>query len=100
MTDSVTLDEAPDPREIIWDNINYPKYKRLLRVILGWALSIVFVAIILVPFYFLVDYKASSHTLGMLIAALVIIQIFNKYVMKVFLHWFCDLEMPPTSSER
>ena len=36
----------------------------------------------------------------MLFGAIVLIQFFNKYIMKIFLHWFCDMEKPETSSDR
>lgn len=94
MAHQVTLESAPEPREIIWANINYPKYKRWLRVVLGWTLSIIFLAIATGVFYFLVVFKAQSHSITLLIVTLILIQFFNKYIMKIFLHWFSDIEMP------
>lgn len=38
--------------------------------------------------------------MALLIVTLLLIQFFNKYIMKIFLHWFSDIEMPETSSQR
>lgn len=46
------VDEAPNPEEIIWENFNLPKKKRIIRVILGWILSIIVLVAVFVVFYF------------------------------------------------
>jgi hypothetical protein len=91
MANDVSLESAPEPREIIWNNINYPKYKRWLRILLGWTLSILFLGAATAVFYFLVVLKAKSHSMALLIINLFLIQFFNKYIMKIFLHWFSDI---------
>ena len=53
----VEVREAPEPREIIWENINYPSSKRFGRILLGWTLSALFIAFITVIFYFILKWK-------------------------------------------
>jgi hypothetical protein len=62
--------------------------------VLGWTLSIIFLGVATAVFYFLVVFKAESHSMALLIITLLLIQFFNKYIMKIFLHWFSDIEMP------
>jgi hypothetical protein len=53
----VDVSEAPEPREIIWENFNYPSSKRFGRILLGWTLSALFIAFITVIFYFILKWK-------------------------------------------
>lgn len=39
MADELNVKQAPDPKEIIWENLNYPKNERWLKVLIGWLLS-------------------------------------------------------------
>jgi hypothetical protein len=94
MANKVSLSSSPEPREILWKNINYPKYKRWLRIFLGWTLSIIFLSLTTGLFYGIVTIKSQSHSMGMLITSIILIQFYNKYIMKIFLHWFSDIEMP------
>jgi hypothetical protein len=55
----VVLEEAPEPKEIIWEFINYPSGKRFGRVILGWGLSVAFIAFVTVIFYFVLKWKST-----------------------------------------
>lgn len=53
MADEVTLKTAPNPKEIIWENFTSPKNQRWYKILLGWALSILFLGSVTVIFYFL-----------------------------------------------
>lgn len=51
--------KAREPSEIIWGNIEKPKKERTLALIIGWILTIVFIAFITIAFFFMI--KARSH---------------------------------------
>ena len=53
MADEITLKAAPDPQEIIWENFSNAKSQRWFKVLIGWALSILFLGSVTVIFYFL-----------------------------------------------
>lgn len=42
---------APEPKEIIWENINYPNQKRVVRLVIGWALTVVLIVVVTGIFY-------------------------------------------------
>ena len=41
MADELNVKQAPDPKEIIWENLNYPKNERWFKVLIGWLLSLI-----------------------------------------------------------
>ena len=49
---NIEFDEAPEPKEINWEHINYPDHHRLGRQIIGWLLTSLFLASITVVFFF------------------------------------------------
>jgi hypothetical protein len=53
----IEVTEAPEPREIIWENVNYPSSKRVGRILLGWTLSALFIAVITGVFYWILKWK-------------------------------------------
>ena len=55
---SIYLEEAPEPKEILWENINYPRKRRYARIFVGWLLSVLFVASVTVIFYFILVEKS------------------------------------------
>jgi hypothetical protein len=52
------MDEAPEPKEINWEHINYPEHKRVGRMIAGWILTTLFLGAITVVFFFLLSEKS------------------------------------------
>jgi hypothetical protein len=50
--------KCPDPKEIIWHHLKHSKGRKI-NIIKGWTLSIIFLLLILIVFYFLSQYKAS-----------------------------------------
>lgn len=56
----VEVDEAPEPKEIIWENINFPQEKRIIRLIIGWALTALFIAAVTGVFYGILTAKGHA----------------------------------------
>lgn len=103
--------EAPEPREIIYENLPY-QHDKGKNLLIGWGLSLIFLVIITIVFYFLQLIKtnnlvsaieqeeenpegASSKKLFATIIAwvtLLAIVFFNKFVMGRVLHSFTHLE--------
>ena len=54
---NINIQEAPEPKEIIWENMLYSSSKRFGRIMLGWGLSIAFIAVITLLFYFILKWK-------------------------------------------
>lgn len=116
---SIKIKEAPEPNEIIWEYVNYPMEKRLGRRVIGWLLTIAFLAVVTVAFYFLLLAKTNNlltalkeRDLGLeeaserhftvavalVYIALVLIVLFNKLLMGFVLHEFTHLEKHDNSS--
>ena len=55
--ENISLDEAAEPKEIIWENMNLPKPKRTRRKLIGWGLSLLVLVIVTVIFYFILRAK-------------------------------------------
>ena len=55
---NIEFDEAPEPKEINWEHINYPDHHRLGRQIIGWLLTSLFLASITVVFFFVLSEKS------------------------------------------
>lgn len=103
--------EAPEPREIIYENLPY-EHDKLKNLCIGWGLSLLFLAVITVVFYFIQLLKTNtlveaieqeeedpSGAHGRKIFATIIawvtllgIVFFNKFVMGNVLHYFTHLE--------
>lgn len=49
---------APEPREIIWENINYGNKRRVLRLILGWTMTLAAIGIVTAIFFFILRAKS------------------------------------------
>lgn len=56
--EGITVEQAPGPKEIVWSNLKYKK-QRNFKIFLSWALSILFLALTLVVFYFINMFKAN-----------------------------------------
>ena len=54
----VGMDEAPEPKEINWEHINYPEHRRVGRMIAGWIMTTIFLAAITTVFFFLLSEKS------------------------------------------
>lgn len=57
MGDEVQIKQAPDPKEIIWENVNFPKNERWFKVLIGWILSGLVLGGITTVVYFLISAK-------------------------------------------
>lgn len=57
--------EAPEPEEIVWQNANLSKKKRVMFTLLGWSLSFIVLVVLFVIFFFILQAKAEnlSHAL-------------------------------------
>ncbi len=55
---NVGMEEAPEPKEINWEHINYPEHRRVGRMFAGWALTTLFLGSITVFFFFLLSEKS------------------------------------------
>ena len=113
---NIMMGEAPEPKEINWEHINYPEQKRLGRMIVGWIATTLFLASITVIFFFLLSEKSlliehsledtahlSTSTYNFAIAlvylALLSVIFFNKFVMGWVLHKICDFQRHETTAE-
>lgn len=56
----VTVQRAPEPKEIIWKNINYPNAVRAVRLAVGWILTCLLLGVITAIFYFIIHAKAHA----------------------------------------
>lgn len=54
------IEEAPQPKEIIWENINFPQEKRIVRLAIGWGLTALFIAAITGLFYVILIAKVHA----------------------------------------
>ena len=84
-------------------------------MLLGWALSILFLGSVTVIFYFLIRAKGQrldqdlhqdgytdqeyEEAVAIVFVSIILIQFFNKFLMKYVLHAICDLEKPETTSQ-
>ena len=57
MADELNVKQAPDPKEIIWENLNYPKNQRWFKVLIGWLLSLLVLGAITGIVYILIHEK-------------------------------------------
>ena len=115
------IKEAPEPKEILWNNINVSKKKKIALRLLGWGLSLLSLVIVTIIFYFilvekaynLIDkyeyYKAHKDdstaksefnaAIFSVYAMLFVVIFFNKLLMVVLFHKFTDLERNETTSK-
>lgn len=56
----IEIDEAPEPKEIIWENINFPQEKRVIRLVIGWVLTALFIAAVTGVFYAILTAKGHA----------------------------------------
>lgn len=54
------IDEAPEPKEIIWENINFPQEKRIIKLLIGWGLTALFIAAVTGVFYVILTAKGHA----------------------------------------
>ena len=109
----ITFQQAPGPKEIIWTNLKHQTNKKF-RIFVGWGLSILFLTLTLIVFYFINMFKANlivsaefdvvsnattAATQTKAIMARVVawatfigIILYNKFVMGTVLHHLTDLE--------
>jgi hypothetical protein len=100
------VQRAPEPKEIIWKNINYPKTVRALRLAVGWLLTGLLLGVVTVIFYFIfhakseaVEKMGSGAATLVTILTMVAITLFNKFVISTLLHHITYIEMHHTSRE-
>ena len=115
------MKEAPEPKEIIWENMNMKGKNKVFNYILGWFLSILLLAVVTVIFYFIMEQKALNlitaiehiehhpddaqyqedlrGAIALVYIMLILIVLFNKLLMVVLFHIFTDLEKHDTSSK-
>lgn len=55
----IIIEEAPEPREIIYENLQYA-HSRTKNILVGWGLSLLFLAAITVVFYLLQLVKTNN----------------------------------------
>jgi hypothetical protein len=101
----VSVQRAPEPKEIIWKNINYPNSVRAVRLAIGWLLTALLLGAVTVIFYFIIHAKAhaveemsSGAATLVTILTMVAITFFNKFVISSLLHHITDIEMHRTGS--
>ena len=117
----IKVKEAPEPKEILWRNVNVSRKKKLLLYLLGWGMSLLVLIIATIVFYFILvqkaqnlidtlyeyqkhheeqkyreDYKAA---IGSVYIMLFVVVLFNKLVMVVLFHKFTDYERHETTSK-
>lgn len=100
--EEVEIEQAPGPKEIIWHHLKHSSGIQL-KVMTGWLLSIAFLFLILVVFYFISQWKAKllgarteghSNIMGATAVAWITfigIILFNKFVMGTVLHHFTHI---------
>ncbi len=115
---NIEMAVAPEPKEIIWENINYGNKRRVLRLILGWTMTIASIAVITGIFYVILHAKGEAvehalkemqmtddqHHIDQLnmtnlaatLLTMIAITFFNKFVFSFILHLFTDVEMHRT----
>lgn len=113
LQEPIVIEEAPEPREIIYENLQYADV-RVSKIMLGWGLSLLFLAVTTVVFYVLQLIKTNNlvaaieeeeenpdsstaktqKVIATIIAwaTLLGIVFFNKFVMGNVLHYFTHLE--------
>lgn len=116
----VVAQSAPDPKEIIWENINLSRRRQALRGVLGWSLTAVACVVVTGAFYGVLYVKGSEvekalaevgsdpeeadalyrQTLAISIFSMVAVILFNKFIFSSLLHWFTHLERHPTAGDQ
>lgn len=56
----VALSRAPEPKEIMWENINYPNQKRVVRLVVGWLLTAALIVVVTGIFYGILSAKGNA----------------------------------------
>jgi hypothetical protein len=56
----VKIEKAPEPKEIMWENINYPNEKRVARLIIGWVLTAGLIVVVTGIFYGILNAKGNA----------------------------------------
>lgn len=107
-SEKITIKIAPEPKEIIWQNVNVPQETKIFLYIGAWILSILVLAFVTVAVYFIYDYKATNladaiaeyqlhpdeqrykdrygRAISIVYFALIFIILFNKLVMSTLYH--------------
>ena len=52
-SEEISIKEAPEPKEILWKNVNVSKRRKIALRILGWGLSLALLVVATVVFYFI-----------------------------------------------
>lgn len=55
--ENMELYQAPEPKEIIWENTFISKRKSFILKLIGWGLSLLVLVIVTVAFYFIINEK-------------------------------------------
>jgi hypothetical protein len=54
------MENAPEPKEIMWKNINNSKEKRVVRLVVGWVLTAALIMAVTGIFYGILQSKGSA----------------------------------------
>jgi hypothetical protein len=57
---NIKIERAPEPKEIIWENINYPNGVRIARLAFGWLLTALLLGVVTAIFYFIFTAKSKA----------------------------------------
>lgn len=112
-SENITIKIAPEPKQIIWKNVNVPQETKVFLYILAWILSIFVLAVVTVAVYFIYEYKASNlieatteyhnhpdeskyinryrRAILIVYGAIMFIILFNKLVMSTLYHKLTDI---------
>lgn len=114
------IEEVSEPNEIIWRNFNICEKEHLLRKVLGFSLSLLFVTCVTVGFYFLLVLKTQNlldaisqnitvellhqdtrYKLAVFLVYLLLflIVLFNKFILGFVLHELTHLEHHSNTSD-
>jgi hypothetical protein len=117
----IKVNRAPEPKEIMWENINYPNEKRVIRLVVGWVLTVALIVVVTGIFYGILEAKGNAvdqelqeiathpdspeveslqqKSLAVTLLTMLLIIFFNKFCISYILHVFTDIEMHRTGSE-
>lgn len=117
--EDITIKEAPEPKEILWKNVNVDKDKKFALYLTSWGLSTLLLLIITIIFYFVLEQKtlnllrateqlAINHSeyqdvyngaVALVFIMLLFIIIFNKLIMSTLFYKFTEMERHETRSK-
>lgn len=108
---TVQFKEAPQPREILWENINVPRARHVRRVIISWVGYLLLLGTVTLVFFYLMSLKTlqvqhstegeQSPVVGafMVYASLFLILLFNKFILSKISHKLTDYQKQKTGGD-